>query len=122
MTLSNAPSVFISVYSLISISIAVDRYGERVGLRLFTAFLVTDNTSTLALRHKHEPQVCRNEVDHLLNQLSDFPLRSAAQTLIAHVNQLTQITGQIQRGVASVWKQVSCVLVRNPCFSCVFTH
>jgi hypothetical protein len=61
---------------------------------------ITNDSAALALRYEHKPQVSVHTVDHLLYQLSDFPLSLTAQTLVAHVNEFSQITGEVEREVS----------------------
>jgi hypothetical protein len=82
-------------------------------LILLTARGITNDSAALALRYEHEPQVSVHAVDHLLYQLSDFPLSLTAQTLVAHVNEFSQITGEVERGFTRIRQNVSCVLVGN---------
>jgi len=69
-------------------------------LLLLTTRGVANDSAALALRYEHEPQVSVHTVDHLLYQLSDFPLSLTAQTLVAHVNEFSQITGEVEREVS----------------------
>lgn len=47
-----------------------------------------------------------NEVHHLLYQLPDFPLSLTAQTLVAHVNEFSQITGEVERGFTGIGENI----------------
>ena len=78
-----------------------------------TARRVTDNATTLALRYEHEPKVSIYTVHHLLYELSDFPLSLTAQSLVAHVNKLTKITGEVERGLTGIRENVASVLIGN---------
>ena len=83
-------------------------------LILYTsAWGVTDNASALTLRYEHEVKFGSYEGYHLLYQLSDFPLSLTTQTLVAHVNEFSQITGEVERGFTRIRQNVSCVLVGN---------
>jgi hypothetical protein len=72
---------------------------------------MADDSTAFAFRHKHKLQIGVYECYHLLDQLSDFPLRSCTQSLVGNVDKFTQVAGEVEGGGASVGKNVTSVLV-----------
>jgi hypothetical protein len=74
---------------------------------------IADNSAALALRDEHKLHFGIYQLTHGLDQVSDLPLRPGAETLICHVDQFPEITGQIQRRSASIGEDIPRILVRD---------